>query len=449
MPLGPGKPHFKVPLASNIIPYDNQDFKQFPHRHGYRWGTMHNCSSEEIQTLLQSWLYFGLLSEFLGVPNIIATLTQPTFPPENAQSVLFVASQTLDELLLSWQKNMNAVSKRSKPLAKSRLMSLDSDVVHAYKACEMLEVALPICAESPIPEILLSIKLLIIKLRGLITQYRGIPDGRTTVFTKGVYSITPPAAKLIADVMQDAGWCPFQIQELMCILDYASFYFISLIPRVSIGGISHTACTTVKCIANDVDPNNYTSRHVRDNCRCDFIAPPTGQVTSIIADGGIPLVRIQSTGLGGLQLVVEKAKSTSRYIAISHVWSDGLGNPKSNALPQCQLDALAKHFDNQANLDRAASARNRHNSHFSPEGSHTAFWMDTLCIPVGQDALSSGLRTKAINQMAAIYAGAAEVFVLDSMLQRIRLDSSSSAEILSQSFLALGWEDAGHFKRGL
>lgn len=39
---------------------------------------------------------------------------------------------------------------------------------------------------------------------------------------------------------------------------------------------------------------------------------------------------------------------------------------------------------------------------------------------------------KAINQMAAIYAGAAEAFVLDSMLQRIRLDSSSSAEILGQ-----------------
>jgi hypothetical protein len=105
-------------------------------------------------------------------------------------------------------------------------MSLDSGVVHAYKACEMLEVALPICAESPIPEILFSIKLLTIKLRGLIAQYRGIPDGRTTVFTKGVYSITPPAAKLIADAMQDAGWCPFQIKELMCILDYASFYFI-------------------------------------------------------------------------------------------------------------------------------------------------------------------------------------------------------------------------------
>jgi hypothetical protein len=64
--------------------------------------------------------------------------------------------------------------------------------------------------------------------------------------------------------------------------------------------------------------------------------------------------------------------------------------------------------------------------------------MDTLCIPVGQGVLSSGLRTKAINQIAAIYASAAEAFVLDSMLQRIRLDSSSSAEILGK-ILSCPW----------
>lgn len=34
------------------------------------------------------------------------------------------------------------------------------------------------------------------------------------------------------------------------------------------------------------------------------------------------------------------SKRQVRYVAISHIWADGLGNPKENAMPRCQLMLL-------------------------------------------------------------------------------------------------------------
>jgi hypothetical protein len=42
------------------------------------------------------------------------------------------------------------------------------------------------------------------------------------------------------------------------------------------------------------------------------------------------------------ELSVKLVESTGDicYVAISHVWADGLGNPFGNALPRCQLIGL-------------------------------------------------------------------------------------------------------------
>lgn len=95
------------------------------------------------------------------------------------------------------------------------------------------------------------------------------------------------------------------------------------------------------------------------------------------------------------------------FVAISHVWADGLGNPSANALPRCQLSRIRER------LQPRTSFGNRENH---STGS-LWIWMDTLCIPV--EAKYQTTRQKAIDQMALVYASAESVLVLDRSIARL------------------------------
>ncbi|KAK5687051.1 hypothetical protein LTS10_001188 [Elasticomyces elasticus] len=69
--------------------------------------------------------------------------------------------------------------------------------------------------------------------------------------------------------------------------------------------------------------------------------------------------------------------------------SHALGNPTANALPQCQLERLS----------RLAAA---------VDGEATAFWIDTLLVPLGQP-----LRQKTISMMVRIYKESRAMIVID------------------------------------
>jgi len=91
---------------------------------------------------------------------------------------------------------------------------------------------------------------------------------------------------------------------------------------------------------------------------------------------------------------------TSRvgYVAISHVWADGLGNPHRNSLPFCQVanlqDQVNSLFGLQAQKDVCVS-----------------FFMDTLSIPVADPARDDQRLVKlsrkiAISWMSKVYTEA-------------------------------------------
>lgn len=92
---------------------------------------------------------------------------------------------------------------------------------------------------------------------------------------------------------------------------------------------------------------------------------------------------------------ITAADPSKPYVAISHVWSDGMGNPRQNALPLCQLQKLQKLV----------------NGLYEPENHPVPFWIDTICVP-----LSNDMRNMAIQLMARTYEGAGKVLVLDSSL---------------------------------
>ena len=117
----------------------------------------------------------------------------------------------------------------------------------------------------------------------------------------------------------------------------------------------------------------------------------------MLSAGEIPVVVYD-----GRQLSTRRAPE-GPYVAISHVWADGLGSTSETGLPTCQVSRIA------------ALARE-----LVPNG---AFWIDGLCVPEARH-----LRKRAIRLMAQTYRGAEKVVVLDAGIRTHCTLSSSPAE---------------------
>ncbi|MCJ1306683.1 hypothetical protein MMC25_000326 [Agyrium rufum] len=115
------------------------------------------------------------------------------------------------------------------------------------------------------------------------------------------------------------------------------------------------------------------------------------------------------------------ALEVSNYIAISHVWRDGLGNPAQNALHVCQLRTLQT-FANQLLETEEESVQ-------------AVWWRDTLCIPVGDEYEEQ--RRSSIRNMRKIYESATKVLALDSGLMKVF--KNSAIEELYLRLKLCGW----------
>lgn len=100
----------------------------------------------------------------------------------------------------------------------------------------------------------------------------------------------------------------------------------------------HTNCSNQKCLAYQVDEQTYRTKHSDEQCSCAYYGPHLPTLVSIIEREKIPLLRIsQGEELESVCLYLEAHEAGGEYVAISNVWSDGMGNPHTNTLPLCQI----------------------------------------------------------------------------------------------------------------
>jgi hypothetical protein len=139
-------------------------------------------------------------------------------------------------------------------------------------------------------------------------------------------------------------------------------------------------------------------------CPCKAVAMPQESSRTAFEDGAFPLVRLQ-----GDSIEVTEYKVGTKFIAISHPWSDGRGNPQTNAIPICQLREINAYVTEH---------RYRDGDVFNIPV--TLFWIDTLCVP-----LEEPLRNTAIQGMAMVYSSAYKVLVLSAELISIKVPSTA------------------------
>ncbi|KAF3931220.1 hypothetical protein ABW19_dt0209232 [Dactylella cylindrospora] len=218
---------------------------------------------------------------------------------------------------------------------------------------------------------------------------------------------------ILAERLQRSGWCisdlPFFPEAESATSICADYYFGSHpCPR---SRPNHASCTKVICAAYQeiVDPETYNPIHtatcLRDNCR-KITAPP--EVVDVVNADGVPAI-----SWDGRVIKASAYAPGVKYVAISHVWSDGLGNDdQTNWMHSCQLSRIQRLVDNL----------------YGGTG-NVGFWMDTLCIPVGPRHVQT--RKKAIRQMANTYRKSDKVLVLDSSIMSLSRTASISEKYIA------------------
>ncbi|KAF2106821.1 hypothetical protein BDV96DRAFT_654382 [Lophiotrema nucula] len=402
----------------NVIPYDFKGLVGFPERVGFRdWET---GDATRIATLVQSWLYFGLLAEIFG---------------EDIETEDFVlrAKQPYPHCQITLGNIRAHLAQNPNPSERSRRCGLLLDAVRWLRNVERIPLHEQLA--SPLAQTTLAVRMLFYA----IAPVCGSP----------LLDLWPHP--LVSKRLKDAEWCPSHIRLIEGFQDDILGCYLSRLWRPNPRGFSHTKCPVTNCEASSTTlDDGYKMCHTRLACTCPLVTVKEDQLRQIIAKGGIPLIHIEHLLGGKTRLQIRAANASDNYIALSHVWSDGLGNPNSNGLPECQLHRLAGYLSDLPNPSCPPS-KGDFRSVFSlgpmsvdfarltlvwrSSSRPTLFWMDTLCIPVSRDigdASTKRLKVRAINMMAAIYGRASQVLVLDSTLQQCRLATMRNIEILAR-----------------
>lgn len=139
--------------------------------------------------------------------------------------------------------------------------------------------------------------------------------------------------------------------------------------------------------------------------------PEGGAISAvrILRNGGIPVLSVTTYPDGANPTLSIVESKDIKYVAISHVWSDGLGNPRNNTLPTCQLQKIQQWVDD-----------------LYPESSkHVPFWIDTLCVPLEKE-----VRKQAIRLMGKTYHASDKVLVLDGWLMKTEISGNYELDFL-------------------
>ena len=147
---------------------------------------------------------------------------------------------------------------------------------------------------------------------------------------------------------------------------------------------------------------------MNEDCTCEGLTIDSKTLFKILLGGSLPLLRIhQHQSLTQIVVDIVPSNDASRYVALSHVWAHGLGNPHANGLPRCQLSYLWK------------LVKQLHKASDPEDARELLLWCDTLSCPVGPKEA----RELALREMYRTYENATYVLVLEKSLLSYDLEA--------------------------
>ncbi|KAI0325432.1 hypothetical protein GY45DRAFT_248798 [Cubamyces sp. BRFM 1775] len=364
----------------------------------------HTYSLRHDTALWIGAMTFGLLEAISGMRLLESTL----LVPNDSGPERILSGMRLLRFMAYWESAL----RRDEPshlehgrqvvaLLCSALEALEEEVLLEQAGTATL-IGFPAGTK---PEVLFSVAVAIISLSVLVTsdpQWNVLPEMEPLhafLRLEAYATVTALAAFQHGRAkMVDAGWCAHTVYNLHDLIALRYPYVVSTLmrlpPFVKCAQDEHANCRDDSCALYTItDEDAYTPHHVDSSCQCDYVRPPLGDVTELLANGIVPVIVYEE--LSGLR-VLPASSNEVKYVAISHVWAEGMGSTTEKGLPTCVVQRIA-------GLVRQ----------ILPGASRPpAFWMDSLCVPSARNE-----RKRAIMLMAQTYKDATKVLVVDDCIR--------------------------------
>ena len=434
--------------------------------------SLRKSQPERFQWIVQSWLYFDLLKNFFPDDFRLEDFVKGT--PDrsivSSQALIQYCSGSTQQLKINHREKHRVLQFATSLV--NRLDDWNSEESSSDAQCQRASYERPVGRQSQL--IICSAKILIETLWSLLqkfcpaickdvsttsTSLAGWVDKHfTTYFYPGNVrpngnqattqesnrvsfenqSMRPAAAVyLIEFLRQDKQWCPNRLNRMNHQLDSTCLYLFAIMDHdtaINRQGYGEFSQTYYK--KNDLSIGEYKTKHSArcHSDECGLISVAGEDLDTIYQESSksttVPILKC--TADGGVQ--VQKSGS-HEYYAISHVWSEGLGNKDANAIYRCQLRDIMEQV-----------RQTRQSQHYTDQAPNSLahaqdpvyIWLDTLCVPPsnnvrGASAMSS--KKLAIQRMDWIFAAATSVVIREASLQNEGVDFFNISRLQQAMYL--------------
>ncbi|KAJ5706179.1 hypothetical protein N7536_001868 [Penicillium majusculum] len=433
----PDEPPRPLRIKYNGSLYDGGNWDQFPVRHGWKLETgaekfPPRGIPQRFHSGIECWLYFGMLHYVFG---------------DQLDQADFLLHREEDPQQYITTKHLHKYVDNAKEWKKRKLGERAVDIVK--KVCEQLSGYGDYYVRD---DMSLAIRLVCYVFWNVAVKRDG-PQTQTHHVQRWMFTGEIETKRMVAE-----GWCPLEAAKCRVAgggVDTPAYLLQLMRVKPGWNKITHKSCKNTECVANNVDESEYVTRHVQEDCTCSHLQANIEQLHTILRDGGVPLLMLTPDGedeLGNQNFKVDivSKRVGKQYLAISHVWSDGLGNTEGNSLPNCQLRLLyeeARHVLTGGEYVpryeggpfaalHTSAARLAHfaGSQTLRRGDSVLLWIDTLCIPHQPD-----VRSLAIQRIREVYEDAYRTMIIDSEMRHVSASSTSHLELLLRVLHCSGW----------
>ena len=396
--------------------YDERSFLDYPRRLGgpefeleersRHHNSLSNASqrflrampSAKLQAFLQNWLFFGLLHEVLGGFYRHNDFVSTVF--EGGEERTIVSTANLLSRLGVWEAKVIGDGNST--------MALYEHLVECLcLSCACLSIAYPEFSED-LKFHLASVAELVCYAVSKACDVAWSDSPSRSLLPITWCRITSESFKKSV-LLERSNCCPSQVQMLL--KDFRSpqaLSFVASCYQEDHAQALHASCNESRCRAGYSDPGQLPL-HVNESCDCEPLRIDEDLLVDCLRSGRLPLLRLdEDVDFDKISIEVVPSSDSTFYVALSHIWADGLGNPTETALPRCQLKRV-KALINNLDFDYVDSSTLLS---YPEDASKLLLWCDSLCCPV----LSLEGKNMALRQMYRTYDEATVVLVLDQGL---------------------------------
>ena len=333
----------RVPYLG-LARYDNGGFHGFPERIGTRESDVVELQRDDDSkdwrlSCLQEWLFFGSLHEFSTVWKVSVDLG--SFVETDEKGAAYITTRPLiafarnvvhanavayapgnwSSLVPSepWEKVMSQRSLFEIACLALRFgMPQEVQSENQQRMRDFLQKLNDLSLWQPYPKISkTSLQWRIVwSISTLLETLENI--SRLCFGPQGVSSPRLDVDFVTAD-MRRGGWCPSRFSQITH-LSPSLLYYISLLSSFDHRG--HTACTSLRCLEAPLASTTPNPGHDEEKCHgsCAMLGVEESQIVAILAGGDYPVINVCFSENVKPHLEATAAKSSTGYVAISHVW---------------------------------------------------------------------------------------------------------------------------------